>query len=223
MKLILSTLSILTIGITSGLSQGFINLNFEHPVLPLTSDGFGIPTTNGIPGWTAYFTDTSGTYINPNIFYDTRAIDGAAVSLHDTNSDSLQPLQGQFSLLLQGSSPFFPPASASIGQTGRIPLNALSITFYLSLDSSFQVSFNGQNISLLQLSSTSNYGIMGGDISAFAGQTGQLLFTALPNVGYGGLDNIRFSSSSIPEPSSLALGALGALLFGFRRRRIVSR
>ena len=219
MKLILSTLSILTIGITSGLSQGFINLNFEHPVLPLTSDGFGIPTTNGIPGWTAYFTDTSGTYINPNIFYDTRAIDGAAVSLHDTNSDSLQPLQGQFSLLLQGSSPFFPPASASIGQTGRIPLNALSITFYLSLDSSFQVSFNGQNISLLQLSSTSNYGIMGGDISAFAGQTGQLLFTALPNIGYGGLDNIQFSSSPIPEPSMLCLSTLGALLLGYRHLR----
>jgi hypothetical protein len=33
------------------------------------------------------------------------------------------------------------------------------------------------------------------------------------------LDNIQFSSTAVPEPSELALGALGALLLGFRRWR----
>jgi hypothetical protein len=61
---------------------------------------------------------------------------------------------------------------------------------------------------------------MGGDISAIAGQTGQLLFTALSgtifNAGYGLLDNIQFSTQAIPEPGVFGLFGFGALLLGFR-------
>lgn len=59
---------------------------------------------------------------------------------------------------------------------------------------------------------------MGGDISAIAGQTGQMLFIALPgtvfNAGYGLLDNIQFSAQAIPEPGVYGLFAFGALLLG---------
>ena len=115
------------------------------------------------------------------------------------------------------------PTAASVGQTGQIPLSALSLLFYLSFDSNLQVTFGGQLISLIKTGSTPTYDIWGGDVSAYAGQTGQLLFTALPNIGYGLLDNIQFSSSAIPEPSTLALGALGAFLLGFRRWRNSAR
>ena len=58
---------------------------------------------------------------------------------------------------------------------------------------------------------------------AYAGQTGELLFTDPSFLGFQGgpaiIDNIQFSSNPLPEPSELALAALGTLLLGFRRWR----
>jgi len=75
------------------------------------------------------------------------------------------------------------------------------------------------------LNATANYTVFGADISAYAGQTGELLFTA-PWQGEPGqsgfeedgmVDNIQFSSSPIPEPNEFSLVGLGALLLRFRR------
>jgi hypothetical protein len=200
-------------------SQSFTNLDFEHPILPLSPVNFEVPAANAIPGWTAYL---GGNPLS-SIGYDTVSLGGAAVFLQDTtnNVGGLAPLQGLYSVLLEGSTASTPTA-ASIGQSGRIPLNALSLTFLLSLNSSLQVTFNGQLIPLVQTGSTPNYDIMGGDTSAIAGQTGQLLFTALPgtifNAGYGLLDNIQFSTQAIPEPGVFGLFGFGALLLGWRLR-----
>jgi hypothetical protein len=205
-----------------GRAQDFVNLDFESANQSGYSPGGNIPTSVALPGWTAYYSNF-GTNAQPQIWYDSLSLGGAFISLTDANNHvGLTPLQGLYSVLLEGSTAGT-PAAASIGQIGHIPQSALSLTFYLSLNSSLQVTFGGQPISLVQMSSTPNYDVMGGDISAFAGQTGQLLFTALPgtevNAGYGLLDNIQFSSSAIPEPSEFALGALGALLLGLRRWR----
>ena len=73
---------------------------------------------------------------------------------------------------------FAPQQSAAIGQTGQIPTNAMSLKFW---GYSTDVSFGGQTLSLVLLGRhTPHYNIYGADISAFAGQTGQLLFTAQP-------------------------------------------
>jgi len=207
-------------------SQGsFVNLNFENATVtfaypPSTGE---IYANNAIPGWSAYYS-VFGTNPQPIIGYDTVSLGGAAVFLEDgTNSfgGGPAPLQGKYSVLLEGSYAGT-PNSASIGQTAQIPLNALSLTFYLSLNSSLQVSFNGQLIPLVQTGSTANYDIMGGNISAFAEQTGQLLFTAPPgpedDIGYGLIDNIQFSNLGIPEPGVFGLWTLGALLVGWRVR-----
>jgi hypothetical protein len=122
---------------------------------------------------------------------------------------------------LEGASGTFGnnPTTASIGQTGTIPNTAQSLTFYLGdLYGNFQVSFNGQPLSFMSISNTLNYTIYGADISSYAGQTGQLLFTAPLQID-AILDNIQFSSLPIPEPAEFALAVLGALLLGFHYRR----
>jgi hypothetical protein len=94
-------------------------------------------------------------------------------------------------------------------------LTAKSVRFYGNGD--IAVSFAGQPISLAALESTSTYNIYAGDISAFANQTGELLFQ-----GAGLLDAIQFSNLRVPEPNVFGLSALGALLLGWRvlgRRR----
>jgi hypothetical protein len=107
-----------------------------------------------------------------------------------------------------------PPGTAAIGQTAQIPESSLSFTFFASSDSGFQVTFGGQNIPLVEYESTANYNIWGGDISAFAGESKELLFT-----GGGILDNIIFSTSPVPEPGTGGLILCGAVLFGFGRWR----
>jgi hypothetical protein len=80
------------------------------------------------------------------------------------------------------------------------------------------VSLGGQNLSYFALSNGPNYTLYGGNIpSAFAGKSEQLMFSALEGENFWEIDDIQFSSSPVPEPSELALAALGTLLLGFRR------
>jgi hypothetical protein len=198
----------------NAMSQGiFQNLDFEHPITPLTPVNFQVPTSDGMPEWTAY------TYGNPQstIVYNTLSLGAAAVSLQGPGS--LEPiLQGGYTVILQGASGGT-PGGAAIGQIGQIPLTARSLVFwgYVGLDN---VSFDGQALPLIQTGNTAHYNIYGADISTFAGQSGELLFTAPPT--YMDLvDNIQFSDQPVPEPSVLGLSVLGALLAGWRvvRRR----
>jgi hypothetical protein len=65
------------------------------------------------------------------------------------------------------------------------------------------------------------YILYGANISAWAGQTGDLEFTADFNVHdpYLVLDDISFSPTTvIPEPSPVALTGIGGLLFALYRR-----
>ena|ERR1035438_202029 len=210
----------------------FQNLDFESAtVIPAPG---GIYASNAIPGWTAYY----GSSANPTksstsiIGYDGVSLGGATVFLEDGThplGGGPNPLQGLYSVLLEGSEDGV--TAASIGQSGQIPLNANSLTFILNLNPTvfgrnLQITFNGQIIPFVQIGSTANYDIMGGNISSFSGQTGQLLFTALGGteftVGYGLLDNIQFSDQSVPEPNLFSLSAVGACLVGWRflgRRR----
>lgn len=186
------------------LSQGtFQNLNFEQ-----VNTSFPISVT----GWTIY----SGT-----VFYNDASLGGAAVSIHSAQSLFFQPLQGNYSVFIQGSSAG-PPTSAAIGQTGQIPVNSLSIRFWADPRSDLQVSFGGVTIPVIRLTTTANYDVFGGDISIFAGQSAELRFTGLANSG-GYFDNIQFSTQQIPEPSTLTLFGFGALLLGYRPRFEVKR
>jgi hypothetical protein len=106
--------------------------------------------------------------------------------------------------------------TAGIGQTGTIPISAQSLTFW-GWAGINDISFNGQTLPLTVISNTADYNIYGANISGYAGQTGQLLFTTVPG-GQDFIDNIQFSTLPVPEPSQFALAALGALLLGFHCR-----
>ena len=205
----------LLLSLVGAAGQGlFQNLGFEQPVLPLTPVNFQVPTSNGMPGWTAYI---DGNQVN-QVVYNTRPLDAAEVTLQGVDSDSLAPIQGKFTVALFGASRFAPQQSAAIGQTGQVPAGALALIFW---GYSTDVSFGGQGLSLVLLGATPNYNIYGADISAFSGQTGELRFTAQPQ-SLDIIDNIQFSHSAVPEPSGFGLSALGVLLLGWRilgRRR----
>jgi hypothetical protein len=59
--------------------------------------------------------------------------------------------------------------------------------------------------------------VYGANIAPYAGQTGQLEFTAT-FYNWVELDDISFSTTAIPEPSPLALTGVGGLLFALYRR-----
>lgn len=202
-------------------SQGFINLNFESANVSGYSPGEGVPTEDALPDWSAYFGPSSDpTYSGPisEVAYDGISTGGAGVSLVDSNAPApYSSIQGNYSALLEGSIPGAETA-ASIGQTGTIPSTAQSLTFWGSLSGSLEVSFDGQMLSLVDISNAVNYTVYGVNISPFAGQTGQLLFTAPVDTATV-LDNIKFSTSPVPEPSKLALCALGGLSLALRLRK----
>jgi hypothetical protein len=104
-------------------------------------------------------------------------------------------------------------AIPAIAQVGTVPSNAQSIRFYAHSYITLPVmDFGGQQIPLTVLGgSSSTYYIWGGNISSFAGQTGELRF-----LGDFSLDNISFSNLPTPEPGVFGLSALGALLLGWR-------
>jgi hypothetical protein len=195
---------------SSSLAQGFINLNFESanvPGVPNGQTGADVPISQGLPGWSAFYGGNPTT----SVWHNNQTLGGAEIGILGPAWDSSQILQGSYSVILQQSF-VGQPTSAAIAQTGLIPSTARSLTFFSSPTSLFQVTFAGQVIPLTQIGSGPNYIIEGGDVSQFAGQTGELRFTA----GTGTLDNIQFSPIAIPEPTGTTLFGIGALLFGSR-------
>jgi hypothetical protein len=198
--------------------QGFVDLNFESAIITNVSY-YTIPAQDAFPGWTV-----SALYV----VYDTFSLSGNAVTINDTNTETFfgtTHIQGNyFAVLEAGNTTAGPGAySVSIGQTGQIPLSAKSI-FFWGDESGLQVTFNNQPLSFNQTGSFSGHNIYGADVSAYAGQTGYLLFTQPAFSGVSLIDNIQFTSSPVSEPSTLSLLVLCALFFvwRFRMQAVVS-
>ena len=212
MKIILASLAFWILGMVPCHSQGFLNLDFESAHL----DGYaaGLVTTKvGIPGWTAY---VSG-YDAQQILYNTINLDEPAVTIQSTNYPFGSPIQGHYTVFIQGGTIYARGTNAGIAQTGQIPISAKSLIF-LGGAANMQVTFSGQSLAYNSIGSTATYTIFGADISAFAGQIGVLQFN-ISHPGGATLDNIQFSNSPVPEPGSLALLVAGGLLVAWRRWR----
>jgi hypothetical protein len=194
-----------------GHSQGFVNLDFEDADLTGYPPESSVPAMSAFPRWavTAAYTP-----------YNTVSLSGNAISIMDANSSYLgYNIQGNYyALLVAGNSPSS-SQTISIGQIGTIPEGTQSITFWGNIGG-LQVTFDGHPLYFNIIGTGPQYNIYGADISEYRGQTGNLLFTLPPYVASAALDNIQFSSSSIPEPSMLSLVGLGLLGLGWHRRRI---
>ena len=184
-----------------------MNLDFENANLTGYPPGSTVQATNAFPGWTV-----NAQYI----IYDDVSLSGESISIADIPS-----IQGRYyARFTAGNSSFGGTNTISLGQTGTIPMGTHSIAFWGNI-SGLQITFAGQSLAFSQTGSTANYNIYAADISAFAGQTGQLLFSAPAFTYPANLDNIQFSPSTVPEPSEFTLSAFGALLLlaPFLRRR----
>jgi len=203
----------LLLSLCGATGQGtFENLNFEAANvsdLPAGEYGSSVSVTDGVPGWVVYI---GGNQVS-SMIHNNMSLGAAAVAIDGPFWFSSQILEGSYTVSLQPSTAG-PPTTTAIGQTGQLPQDAQSLSFYSR--GGYTVTFAGQPIPLVSLGSTSAYTIFGGDISVFANQSGELLFQ-----GGGLLDAIQFSNQPIPEPGVFGLCALGALLLGWRvmRRR----
>jgi hypothetical protein len=217
MKYLVLCVFLVTIEIASVSGQDFANLDFESArIIPLYTNGpdVYIAATNALPGWTAWFgTNHPLTVIPYNV---PAAVLLPPVGLYGSNAAIPS---GNFGVFLQ---------NGSISQTGLIPTNAASLLFDAQspFSTPFAVSLGGQNLSYMAISNALNssgygYTIYSANISAWAGQVVNLRFSGWPGgIWPGGiLDDIRFSSTPVPEPGGVALMALGSGVVIYVSRR----
>jgi hypothetical protein len=201
-----------------GNAQGtFQDLNFEDAnIVPISGEPFAVTVANALPGWTVDY----GSVQQTQIFYNDPAVGSTQVTLYAEGYPGFPGtvLDGTFSLLLQGGEVNGVPASASISQLGQIPFGTQSLLFenYAGSLQPPEVFIGNDELSLFPVGSGPNYTLYGGNIFAWAGQTEQLTFTS--PAGNFTIDDISFSTSVVPEPSPLALTAIGGLLFALYRR-----
>ena len=219
-------LTLILLSATHGQGQGtvgdgtFQNLDFEQAV---SQGGPGLyPLGSLLPGWSA---SLGGVPQSSALYNVVPGATAAIVLLGPQSSPPVGPapppvINGQFSALLisANSGVAQPPTSASISQTGMVPTGTQSIQIKIKASADipsaadFTLTLGGVSISMLPLSTTGPYTLFEGNISAFGGLMKQLTITApAPPVGvdFVALDDITFSSQFVPEPSSLALLALG--------------
>ena len=113
-------------------AQGFVNLDFESATVSGYSPGSSdVPTTSALPGWTAYYSNSIGTYASAEVWYDTISLGGNIISIVDSKvfSSYFGPIQGRYSAFLFGGGGPDGPISASISQTGLVPVGTESLLF----------------------------------------------------------------------------------------------
>jgi hypothetical protein len=202
-------------------AQEFQNLDFEEATVPSTPVGsFGsfVDPAAAFPFWTI---GPGGSFAPNAVLYNNLTLGSVAevlVGPDFPNVLHLSPLQGSYSALLQFGPNVYNLGIPALIQTGLVPANARSISFLMSSTmNDVQVSLDGTVIPLVSIGG----GRIAGDVTAFAGQTAQLMFTT---TSYDGnwlyFDDVQFSPEVIPEPSTFALTAAALMvLFGVQPRR----
>jgi len=200
----------------STLAQGtFQNLNFEE-AMPNAFSG-PISAANAIPDWTAEIGGVQQTEIYQNGF----STGAPEISLLTPNPQQ-PPIDGEYSVLLESST-----AGTSISQTGLIPSGTESLFFDAQKGSgaggngNLEVMIGTQSVPLTQVATFPSYTLYGANISAWAGDTEQLTFTApqaTTAFNIWEIDDISFSPGAVPEPSTIVLTGIGGLLFTLYRR-----
>ena len=212
----------------SACAQGpFQNLNFESATLsPIPPGQYGgeVPISEALPGWTGSINGTPVTQVLQNNI----TLGEASIDILGPSWNSVNPgiIDGNYTVFLQAFAAS--QGEVSLSQDGTVPVTASSIQFSIWSQSSpanFLVSFAGNSLSPIVLSSGTSpsgqqYNNYGANILPYAGQTGQLEFSAFANgqLGWIELDDISFSTQGVPEPDAFILTGLGGTLFALYRR-----
>jgi hypothetical protein len=202
-----------------GFSQGtFQNLNFEAASVAGYTTGSLMPVTQAFPNWQVLY----GAVQTSQVYYDGLNLGGPVVSIVDSqNGNGYGPIQGNYSALLFNATP---TGSETLSQTGALPYGTTGLQLYANEQSgSFTVTLDGQTISMTPLQAFSGYTEYSGNLSAFSSLWGQETTLSISESAAPGgdsllLDNIAFTTNTVPEPNPLALTALGGILFGLYRR-----
>jgi xanthosine utilization system XapX-like protein len=221
----------------SGLLAGAVLAALSVQAQPFQNPGFeqANPVSAGVPGEPSFVTAASAL---PYWTVSTAGLQQTEVSFNDPSTGApwvvligpganfgLAPLDGSYSVLLQGT---YPPGYAAISQTGLIPAGTQSLTFEAEpvLSVAFgvlELEIGTQVVPFTALATGPNYTLYGANISAWADETEQLTFTAMPDsssMNNWELDDISFSTTAVsPEPNVVALTGIGGLLFGARKWR----
>jgi hypothetical protein len=189
----------------------FQNMDFEAANLSGYTSAIGspIPVSDALPGWNAYYDGVSASAV----WHNTASLGSGVIAINDAEYlYGFVPLEGVYSVGLQGFG-----GTASIGQSGFVPRDSLSVVFLFRGENvgKFEVSFQGQVLPCGAIRSEPTYSVYAADISRFAGHPGELRFTE-SNYGRAIIDDIHFSSQAVPEPASAALLAMGALALASR-------
>jgi len=197
-------------------AQGtFQNLNFESAnvgsIVPM------VPVSSALPGWTASLGSTQLTTVG----YNALSTGATAVSLIGPPSP-VAALDGNYSVLLTGG---VTASDAAISQTGTIPVGTKSLLFEASEIANdptevLNVQVGTQTVAITPVGTAANYALYAVNISAWAGDTEQLSFSA-PNIGglnHWEIDDITFSPNAVPEPRPFVLSGIAGLLFAAYRR-----
>ena len=192
-------------------AASFINLDFEQANVPATPPNtFGtisVDPSLAFPGWTV---PPNGSTYPTSVGYNTLSLGGPAVILMGPdfpNGPGYDPLQGNYSVLLQYFGIGNPPA---LSQTGLIPAGTTSI--HMLGDAVVEI-----NGTVIPMSNGS------GNVSAYAGQTVQLTITTSDNATVNApvwdyFDDIQFSQ--VPEPNVVSLaGVCGFFSVWLLKRR----
>jgi hypothetical protein len=215
------------VAVSAQAQSTFQNLNFESANLSNPSGQFNeIPIANALPGWSGSIGGVPVTQVWANDY----SLGQASIDIFGPTWNAINPgiIDGNYTVFLQsGGSPVTEGllVNTSLWQSGTIPADAQSLQFKawsFQSGGSLSVSFAGNSLSPVVLSSGESpsgqpYNVYGADITPYAGQTGQIDFTSIiQGLNWMELDDITFSTTAVPEPSTLALIVTGGMAFGAR-------
>jgi hypothetical protein len=210
--------------VLAGQAQGtFQNLDFEQAnPIPIFGN-YIVTAASALPSWTVIIGGVGQT----QVYYNSPSTGAPAVTLlgPPPPTAGYPVIDGNYSVLLQGS---FPSSIPSISQTGLIPAGTQNLLFKADAgNGSLGVSIGNENVPFSAIGTGANYTLYAANISAWAGQTEQLTFSALQDtfsINNWVIDDIAFSPNAVvPEPSTVALTGFGGLLFALSRRFVPKR
>ena len=192
----------------------FRNLDFQSPNTRGLS-GPAVLTSDAIPGWQLQ----RGERAQASILYNGFCLTCPGASLYGPEN----PKRGdKFSFIIYAGALYGDVLNQSVYQTGDVPRDAHSLQFVADLGPGtdlLHVYLGGERLSVVTLEPVGFGHRFGADVTAWAGKTAELRFTAEPGPAptyYSGtgLSDIRFSPASlvtVPEPSTWAMVGCGGL------------